>query len=214
MDRGFVEHLDEPAINLCLYGFCASLESNLCNKSSSSSLVSIPNEVMTDLWLSSTSDAEKFRDIVCRVHREWVKSKLLCQDADVTLADKCIVIGCFVCVDYDKILMETGKFSDNIRATKMDSCMVLTECFSRRILSFRTSAINLIHSERVSAATSSVFAHRPAYSSHASMIMPKFWYHKYETSSLYFGPLLKRHLSFVLRTTVRLFLPLTVYKIE
>ena len=28
-------------------------------KSSSSSLVSIPNKVMTDLWLSSTSDAEK-----------------------------------------------------------------------------------------------------------------------------------------------------------
>ena len=28
-------------------------------KSSSSSLVSIPNEVRTDLWLSSTSDAEK-----------------------------------------------------------------------------------------------------------------------------------------------------------
>ena len=27
--------------------------------SSSSSLVSIPNEVRTDLWLSSTSDAEK-----------------------------------------------------------------------------------------------------------------------------------------------------------
>ena len=28
-------------------------------KSSSSSLVSIPNEVRTDLWLSSTSDAER-----------------------------------------------------------------------------------------------------------------------------------------------------------
>ena len=28
-------------------------------KSSSSSLVSIPNEVRADLWLSSTSDAEK-----------------------------------------------------------------------------------------------------------------------------------------------------------
>ena len=30
MDRGLVEHLDEPAMNLCLYGFCASLESNIC----------------------------------------------------------------------------------------------------------------------------------------------------------------------------------------
>ena len=45
------------------------IESIFCNvsfavqymygKSSSSSLVSIPNEVRTDLWLSSTSDAEK-----------------------------------------------------------------------------------------------------------------------------------------------------------
>ena len=30
MDRGLVEHLDEPAMNLCLYGFYASLESNIC----------------------------------------------------------------------------------------------------------------------------------------------------------------------------------------
>ena len=35
----------------------------------------------------------------------------------MSLADKCIVVGCFVCLDYDKILMETGKFSDNIRVT-------------------------------------------------------------------------------------------------
>ena len=66
---------------------------------------------------------------------EWVKSKFLWQGADVmSLADKCIVVRCFVCGDYDKILMETGKFSDNIRVTKMDSCLVLTECFSRRIV--------------------------------------------------------------------------------
>ena len=31
------------------------------------------------------------------------------------LADKCIVVGCLV---YDIILMETGKFSDNIRVTE------------------------------------------------------------------------------------------------
>ena len=31
MDRGLVEHLDEPTMNLCLYGFFfASLESNIC----------------------------------------------------------------------------------------------------------------------------------------------------------------------------------------
>ena len=36
----------------------------------------------------------------------------------MSLADKCIVVGCVVCGDYDKILMKTGKFSDNIRVTE------------------------------------------------------------------------------------------------
>ena len=36
----------------------------------------------------------------------------------MSLADKCIVVRCFVCGDYDKILMETGKFSDNIWVTE------------------------------------------------------------------------------------------------
>ena len=71
----------------------------------------------------------------------------------------------------------------------MDSCLVLTECFCRRILPFMTSTIDLIHSERVSTSTSSFFVHRLAFSSHASMIMPKCWCHEYETGSLYFGPL-------------------------
>ena len=152
----------------------------------------------------------KIHEIVCRVPREWVKSKFLWQDADVmSLADKCIVVGCFVCGDCDKILMETGKFSDKSGSLKMDSCLVLTECLSRRILRFRTSAIDLIHSERVSTSTSSFFAHRLAYSSHASMIMSKFWCHEYETGSLYFGPLLKRSLSFILRTILRS--PVTIW---
>ena len=30
MDRGLVEHFDEPARNRCLSGFCAYLESNKC----------------------------------------------------------------------------------------------------------------------------------------------------------------------------------------
>ena len=92
---------------------------------------------------------------------------------------------------------------------KMDSCLVLTECLSRRILRFRTSAIVLIYSERVSASTSAFFAHRLAYSSHASMIMPKFSGHDYETGSLYFGPLLKRSLSLILRTILRS--PVTIW---
>ena len=59
IDRGLVEHLDEPAMNLCLYGFlCIFGIKYMYGKSSSSSLVSIPNEVRTDLWLSSTSDTE------------------------------------------------------------------------------------------------------------------------------------------------------------
>ena len=60
IDRGFLEHLDEPRMNLCLYGFLCIFEIQyIYGKSSLSSLVSIPNEVRTDLWLSSTSGAEK-----------------------------------------------------------------------------------------------------------------------------------------------------------
>ena len=60
LDRGLVEHLDEPAMNLCLYGFlCIFGIQYMYGKSSSSLLVSITNEVRTDLLLSSTSDAEK-----------------------------------------------------------------------------------------------------------------------------------------------------------
>ena len=67
IDKGLVEHFDEPAMNLCLYGFlCIFGIQYMYGKSSSSSLVSIPNELRekgrdlrTDLWLSSTSDAER-----------------------------------------------------------------------------------------------------------------------------------------------------------
>ena len=57
-----VEHLDEQAMNLCLYVFCLCIFGiqYMYGESSSSSLVSIPNDVRTDLWLSSTSDAENF----------------------------------------------------------------------------------------------------------------------------------------------------------
>ena len=48
-----------------------------------------------------------------------MESKFLDQDVDVVfLANKGIVIGCFVGRNYNKILMETGKFMDNIRVTK------------------------------------------------------------------------------------------------
>ena len=46
-------------------------------------------------------------------------SKFLDQDVDVvSLASKGIVIGCFVSRNYNKILMETGKLTGNIRVTK------------------------------------------------------------------------------------------------
>ena len=50
-----------------------------------------------------------------------MKSKFLYMyhDVDVvSLPDKGIVVRCFVCRNYDKVLMETGKLCDNIRVTK------------------------------------------------------------------------------------------------
>ena len=123
MDRGYVEHLDER-LWICLYGFlCIFGIQYMYGKSSSSSLLySKWSEERFDIYNNVVVQhfwCRKIREIVCRVHREWVKSKFLCQDADaMSLADKCIVVGCFVCGDYDKILMETGKFSNNTRVTE------------------------------------------------------------------------------------------------
>ena len=48
-----------------------------------------------------------------------MESKFVDQDVDVVfLANKGIVIRNFVGRNYNKILMETGKFVDNIRVTK------------------------------------------------------------------------------------------------
>ena len=45
-----------------------------------------------------------------------MKFKFLYQDADlVSLADKGIVVRCFVCRSYDKVLMETGKLCGRIK---------------------------------------------------------------------------------------------------
>ena len=60
MDRDLVEHLDEPAMNRSLYGFCASFESNIYVANLAHHyLPLLPKEIRTNLWLSSTSDAEK-----------------------------------------------------------------------------------------------------------------------------------------------------------
>ena len=56
IDRGLVEYLDEPVMNLCLYGLlCIFKIQYMYGKSSSSSLASIPKEEGTDCL----ADAEK-----------------------------------------------------------------------------------------------------------------------------------------------------------
>ena len=85
----------------------------------------------------------------------------------------------------------------------MDSDPVLTECLRRRILRLSTSPIDLVHSKRVSSSTSSFLAHCLAYTSHASMMISKFWCHENETGSLNFEPLCKRSLSFSFLTILR-----------
>ena len=106
----------------------------------------------------------------------------------MSLTDKCCWVLCL------RGLLQNFMFLTTSGSLKMDSCLVLTKCLSSNSL-LQTSAIDFIHSERVSTSTSSLFAHRLAYSLHASMIMPKFVCHECETGSLYFGPLLKRSLS-------------------
>ena len=139
-----------------------------------------------------------------------MKSKFLYQDVDVvSLADKGIVVRCFVCRNYEKVLMGMGKLCDNIRVTKMDSCLLLTVCLSRRILRLWTSVIDFIHSERVWSSTSSFLAQRVVYTLHAFMIISKFWCHENETGSLYFGHLRKRSRSLSFRTLLRS--PVTIW---
>ena len=84
-----------------------------------------------------------------------------------------------------------GSSPDNLRVNRLVSSGVY-----RRILRFRTSMVDLTHSERMSTSTSSFFAHCLAYSSHAFMMIFKFWCRENETGSLYFGSLRKRSLGF------------------
>ena len=133
-----------------------------------------------------------------------MESKFLDQDVDVVfLANKGIVIGSLVGRNYNKILMETGKFMDNISVPKNGLGFDVDRMFSHRILRLITSPIDIIHSERVSSSTSSFLAHCLAYTSHASMMISKFWCHENETGSLNFGPLCKRSLSVSFRTILR-----------
>ena len=78
----------------------------------------------------------------------------------MSLAEKCIVVGCFVCRDFDKILMKAEKFSNNIRVTENGLVSGVDRVLKSSNLHLRTSAIDFIQSERVSTSTSSFFAQR------------------------------------------------------
>ena len=120
MDRGLVEHLAETGNeSMFIWIFM-----HLWNP------INIWQIEFVLIWIYSKGSENRFVvvqhfwcrkicKIVCRVPRKRVKSKFLYQDADVILlADKCIVVRSFVCRNYDKVLMETGKFSDNRRVTE------------------------------------------------------------------------------------------------
>ena len=99
--------------------FCASSESNKCKANRASHYLTVFRRrryrfvVVQHLW------CRKICQIVYRVSRKRMKSKFLDQDVDVvSLANKGIVIGCFVGRNCNKILMETGKLTDIIRVTK------------------------------------------------------------------------------------------------
>ena len=54
-----------------------------------------------------------------RLSKTVTLSKFLYEDADViNLADKCIVVRRFACRNNDKVPIETGKFSDNLKVTE------------------------------------------------------------------------------------------------
>ena len=152
--------------------------------------------VVQHLW------CRKICKIVCRVPRKRVKSKFLYQDADVILlADNGIVVRSFVCRNYDKVLIETGKFSDNLRVTENGLVSGVDRAFKSSNSAFQN--IDLTHSERVSTSTSSFLSHGLVYCSHASMMILKFWCHENETGFLCFGPLCKTSFSFWLRMILR-----------
>ena len=91
----------------------------MSDKSRSSLFVCIQKEVRTDFVVVQHFCCRKIRQIVCGIPRKWMMSKFQDQNVDVVfLANKGIFIGGFVGRNYNKNLMETGKFTDNIRVTK------------------------------------------------------------------------------------------------
>ena len=72
----------------------------------------------------------------------------------------------------------------------------------------RESSLKTLGSQKMDS-RSFFSAHRLAYSSHASVMILKFWCHENEPGSLYFGPLRKWSIRFWLRTMLRS--PITIW---
>ena len=153
-----------------------SSESNKCTRQIELLIICLYSEWSEDrIMVVQHFWWRKIYQIVWRVPRKWLASKLLNQDVDVVfLANKGIVIWCFVGRNYSEILMEIGKLRTTSGSRKKDSDLVLTECLSCRILRFTTSPIDLIHLERVTSLTSPFLVLCLAYASHASMKISKF----------------------------------------
>ena len=115
MDKGLVEHFGAPVMNLLIWIFVHHrnpinvrqielLIICLCFEGCKDRFV-----VFQHFWYRKVSQ------IVCRVPRKWNEFKSLDQDVDVVfLANKGIVNWCFVGRNYNKILIETRKLTDNI----------------------------------------------------------------------------------------------------
>ena len=143
----------------------------------------LTNELRTDLWLFSTSDAEK-SEIVGFPESEVGSS------SSVKMLIQCPLLTNVLLLDalswrLTKFSWRRGSYLTTSGSLKMDSCLVLKVCLIPRIPRFRTSAIYLFHSERMSTSTFSFFAQRLAYSSHTSIIISKLWYHGYETGPVF-----------------------------
>ena len=118
MVKGVVEHFDEPAMNLCLYGFLHHRNS-INVRRIELLLICLYSEGSEDRFVVVQHFwCRKICHIVCRVSGKWMESTFLDQDVDVvSLANKGIVVRCFVGRNDSKILMETVKLFDNIRVT-------------------------------------------------------------------------------------------------
>ena len=113
------------SVNVYVYmEFCASSECNKCKANKFPHYLSVfrikngPISGCPILLMQKNL-------ILCRF-KKWMESMFLDQDVDaVSLANNCIIIWCYVGRNYNKIVMEMGMLTDNIRVTKngLGSCV-------------------------------------------------------------------------------------------